>query len=111
MIRKSGMMSPDDETVIKTSRENQRYSLDSKASYDSEEIKDKVLVEDKFVPVAYNEEEGNNPFVMNLTQEKDESKGKQSPQDMNLNVSDMSSCWGVQVVNGNGQKVNQSVAS
>lgn len=53
LIRKSAVETPDGETVIKTSIENKRYSMDSKASYDSEELKDKVLTVDNFVPKPY----------------------------------------------------------
>ena len=54
--------------------------MDSKASYDSEEMKDKVLTVDKFVPKPYQDENsGNNPFNLDLTVEHNEdSKGRQS---------------------------------
>lgn len=59
-IRRSGIISPDDETVIKEKRtHNKRYSKDS-GDYDSEEDKDKVPVDD-FVPMIY-QEEINSPF-------------------------------------------------
>ena len=89
--------------------------MDSKASYDSEEMKDKVLTVDKFVPKPYQDESsGNNLFNLDLTVEhNEESKSKsQVPEDEKaVNVSDMSSCWGIQVVAGSGQRVNQSYAS
>ena len=75
-MRKSGLMSPDDETVITPSRVNKRYSKDSNASYDSQEVKDKVSV-DGFTPMPYQEDNGNNPFNLDLTNEpENDSKEK-----------------------------------
>lgn len=67
LTRKSGMMSPDDETIIQSNKHNKRYSKDS---YDSEEIKDKV-VDNNFVPMPYQDE---TPFNLDLTNEPEESK-------------------------------------
>jgi hypothetical protein len=65
--------------------EDTKAKSDTKKSYDSEEIKDKF--DEEFVPMPYQE------VHLDRTE----------PSRDHINTSDLSSCWGIQVLAGNGQ--------